>query len=253
MFGPTGIIRVDNAFPADVADTITELIWSAFNRRYGIERERPETWQRKFRKRALDRVSTAPVFDEILTDRLATTVDQVLGSGAWDWPTTWGDFLITFPNAGSWTLPTGGWHQDWSFATDCDPPRWVKAFVFLNDVKPGGGGTLVVTGSHRLNSRYGGRQIVGDSGHVSKADRRRVFGECSYFRDLRKYGDDQTRRHRFMARETSADGIALQVVELTGRPGDVVLIHPWLAHTVAPNAATAPRFMRAPVFGRYPE
>jgi hypothetical protein len=26
MFGPTGIVQVENAFPAGVADTITELI-----------------------------------------------------------------------------------------------------------------------------------------------------------------------------------------------------------------------------------
>lgn len=196
--------------------------------------------------------STAAIFDEILTDRMASAVDRILGAGSWDRPTTWGDFLITFPNARTWTLPTGGWHQDWSFATDCDPPRWVKAFVFLNEVKPGGGGTLVVTGSHRLHRRYGGGQIVDDSGRTLKAHRRRVFMECSYLRDLRKSGDDQTRRHRFMAAETNVDGIALQVVELTGQPGDVVFIHPWLVHTVAPNAADGPRFMRAPVFGHYP-
>ena len=88
---------------------------------------------------------------------------------------------------------------------------------------------------------------------VLKAHRRGVFNECSYLRELRKSGDDQTRRHRFMAAETTVDGIALQVVELTGQPGDVVFIHPWLVHAVAPNAADGPRFMRAPVFGRYPE
>jgi hypothetical protein len=254
MFGATGIVRVDNAFPADIADAITEMVWATFVDRYGIERDRPQTWQRRFRKRALDQLSTAAIFDEMLTDRLASAVDRILGAEAWDRPTSWGDFLITFPNASTWTLPTGGWHQDWSFATDCNPPRWVKAFVFLNEVQPRGGGTLVVTGSHRLHGPYGGGQIVDANDHTTlKAHRRRVFNECSYLRELRRSGDDQTRRHQFMAAETNVDGIALQVVELTGQPGDVVLIHPWLVHTVAPNAADGPRFMRAPVFGDHPE
>jgi hypothetical protein len=44
------------------------------------------------------------------------------------------------------------------------------------------------------------------------------------------------------------EGIPLRVVELTGHPGDVVLIHPWTIHTVAPNVGPTPRFMRAPIF-----
>jgi hypothetical protein len=248
MFGPTGIVRVDNAFPVDVADIITGMIWAVLSHHFGIERERSETWKRTFRKRALDQISTAPIFDEILTDRLAAVVDQILGVGSWDWPTSWGDFLITFPHTRTWTLPTRYWHQDWSFDVDCDPPRWVKAFIFLNEVKPSGGGTLVVTGSHLLPQRFSRGRILGDAGRPLK-DFERLYVECRYLRELAQPGDDQTRRRRFMDAETNIDNVPLQVVELTGSPGDVVFIHPWLVHAVAPNAADALRLMRAPVFG----
>jgi hypothetical protein len=53
-------------------------------------------------------------------------------------------------------------------------------------------------------------------------------------------GDDRTAR--FM---TLPDDAPLRVVELTGRAGDVVLTHPWLLHSPAPNCGTAPRFMRS--------
>jgi Phytanoyl-CoA dioxygenase (PhyH) len=221
MFDDSGILRVDEAFSPAVADSICELIWTIFAR-YGMSRDDPETWG-PFRKRALDSVGASPVFDEILTDRLAGAVDTVLDAARWDWPSAWGDFLITFPNAPVWSLPHTGWHQDWTFSID-GPPRLVKAFVFLNDLGPGGGGTLVVTGSHRLR------------------------GQCGWLRELCTEGDPVERRRRFMDAEADVEGVALRVVELTGRPGDVVLIHPWLVHAVAPNAGPTPRFMRAPVF-----
>lgn len=179
MLGSSGIVRVEAAFPVEVADALADRIWAAFSYSYGIERDRPDTWSRTFQKRALDNVAASTLFDEILTDRLAVTVDAILGSGGWDWPSSWGDLLITFPNVTRWTLPAEGWHQDWAFATDCDPPRFVKAFVFLNHVQTGGGGTLVVAGSHRLNGHYGSGRVVDDQGRVRKGSDR-LYVDCAY-------------------------------------------------------------------------
>ena len=47
----------------------------------------------------------------------------------------------------------------------------------------------------------------------------------------------------FMHRGTTIAGIDLQVVELTGAPGDVILLHPWLFHAPAPNRLATPRMM----------
>ena len=51
------------------------------------------------------------------------------------------------------------------------------------------------------------------------------------------------RIERFMDRVESVSGIPLQVVELTGEAGDVVLGHPWLLHATAPNCGTRTRMM----------
>jgi ectoine hydroxylase-related dioxygenase (phytanoyl-CoA dioxygenase family) len=48
----------------------------------------------------------------------------------------------------------------------------------------------------------------------------------------------------FMAGETIVDGVPLQVVELTGEPGDMVFCHPLMVHCAANNRGTWPRFMR---------
>lgn len=42
---------------------------------------------------------------------------------------------------------------------------------------------------------------------------------------------------------TIIDGVPLRVVELTGEPGDVILMHSDCFHAVAPNRLTEPRMM----------
>lgn len=247
LLASEGIVRVSGAFPVSVADLASSLIWDALDREFGIRRDDRRTWNHVFQKRALAGVAGSPLFDEMLTDELAEAIDDVFAGADWNWPSGWGDFLITFPNTVRWALPDRGWHQDWDFSIDCDPIRFCKAFVFLNDVGPRGGGTLVVPGSHRLSGKY-------ELGRATDADGRTVKGssklyeQCRWLRDLTTSGDAARRRARFMDTVEDVDGIPLRVVELTGHPGDVVLIHPWTIHAVAPNAAHGPRFMRAPVF-----
>ena len=55
---------------------------------------------------------------------------------------------------------------------------------------------------------------------------------------------DPDRNDRFMAADHDADGIRVRVVELTGRPGEVVITHPWVLHHAAPSVGTYPRMMR---------
>jgi ectoine hydroxylase-related dioxygenase (phytanoyl-CoA dioxygenase family) len=42
---------------------------------------------------------------------------------------------------------------------------------------------------------------------------------------------------------TVVDGVPLRVVELTGEPGDVVLMHSDCFHAAAPNRLAEPRMM----------
>lgn len=55
---------------------------------------------------------------------------------------------MTFPSSGPWVLPTRGWHFD--FMPARPDPRPVQSFALLDRLRPDGGGTLVLTGSHRL-------------------------------------------------------------------------------------------------------
>ena len=39
------------------------------------------------------------------------------------------------------------------------------------------------------------------------------------------------------------DGVTMQVEELCGTQGDIIIAHPWILHTRAPHAGQRPRFM----------
>jgi len=118
----------------------------------------------------------------------------------------------------------------------------VKVFAFFGDVPPQSGGTLVVEGSHRILARF-----VQSLPSEVRRDGTRCFARFlkhdDWFRSLSRGDDDPDRAARFMGREYQAGGTGVRVTELTGRPGDVALTHPWVLHCPSPNAGTYPRMM----------
>jgi hypothetical protein len=57
---------------------------------------------------------------------------------------------------------------------------------------------------------------------------------------------------RFMIEEGQARGLSVRVVEMTGDPGDVVVMHPFVLHTPAANALDTPRMMLVQSLNRAP-
>jgi hypothetical protein len=105
-------------------------------------------------------------------------------------------------------------------------------FTFLDTVAPGGGGTLVVAGSHRL---------LNESRRISSKQLKKRLKREPYFRDLmsKHFAD----RRRFIRECGRVGDVELQVVELHGQPRDLYLMDLRILHTLAPNAARVPRIM----------
>jgi ectoine hydroxylase-related dioxygenase (phytanoyl-CoA dioxygenase family) len=117
-------------------------------------------------------------------------------------------------------------------------PRPVQFFAFLSQVRPRGGGTLVLTGSHRLVAPY---RCLGQAFRLDRV--RASLAAHPWLRGLRKPGDGGDRIQRYMNDGTIIDGVPLRLVELTGEPGDVILMHSDTFHAAAPNRLTGPRMM----------
>lgn len=147
--------------------------------------------------------------------------------------------LFSLPDALTWTLP-GGWHTD-SPRLASGERLGVQVFTFLEPVAAGGGGTVAVAGSHRL---------LNDGRTRTPREVNRALRQEAFFRPLyAQSGLTDLPRG-------SVGEVALKVVELTGKPGDVWVMDLRVLHSVAPNAADRPRimvthrFLRADLMGQ---
>jgi ectoine hydroxylase-related dioxygenase (phytanoyl-CoA dioxygenase family) len=139
-------------------------------------------------------------------------------------------------------VPHRPWHLDHRYDQPHDVVWGVNVFLFVDEVEPRGGGTLVVRGSPQHVRRF--TSEVRPAIRTQKQWRTQFDRSIPWFQALSDPGDRVGRVERFLEL-SDVEGIPTQVVELTGQPGDVVLCHPFLIHNGGPNASSRPRMMRA--------
>ena len=148
--------------------------------------------------------------------------------------------LFTLPNAEQWSAPLG-WHLDLPRLASGRAPG-VQLFTFLEPVAPGGGGTVIACGSHRL---------LNEGRHVRSRDVKEALGREPFFRDLYAAGQGgPADRAAFMARRARIQDVEVSLVELTGAPGDAWIMDLRALHGGSPNTSARPRLMMAQRFVR---
>jgi hypothetical protein len=232
-------MRVPAAFTAAEAAAMRDAVWRALEG-VGFERDRPSSWTTE-RPIHLQHLKTDPVFQAVRSPRLRAALDAVLEGQHVDERKNAGAFFLAFPSTREWGVPTSGWHVDANYLSELCPPAGVRTHALLGDVGPRGGGTQLVSGSHRLVHKWFSDHPPPKG--TPGAEFRRLLRQHPYIRDLHTEGDVEARIARFMDRAEEVDGIPLQVVENTGAAGDVVVLHPLVLHVAAPNAGSAPRFL----------
>ncbi len=238
-FVATGLLRLDGAIPTDRAAAMRAVVWRHVERRSGIRLEDRSTWPgpHAINFRGLKRDPTLrSLFDG---GAVCAALDAVFGPGGWVRPTSGAQVLLTFPAPGPWVLPSGSWHTDFWIERPSWPALGVKVFAFLSDVEPGGGGTLVLSGSHRLVERFTEAIPSGTPGGFALWAR--MLRRDPWLRDVHDRGVEPERTRRLLGAEHAVDGVPISVLELTGRAGDVVLTHRDVLHAAAPNARSTPR------------
>jgi Phytanoyl-CoA dioxygenase (PhyH) len=243
-FDDLGFLRVSGAFSTDDAATMRAVAWREMDRKYGIREADRATWTVEWPS-GLKNTKRNRAFDAIGGEVLTAAFDQLIGSGEWVRPRTWGQVMVTFPKASQpWVVPHRLWHVDFRYDARPEPLFGLKVFAFFGDVAPRSGGTLVIARSHQLVSRF-----LADLPEGVRADfrntRLRFMDHHPWLRALATPEYDRERTTRFVDQDGDVNGIAARVVELTGAAGDVVITHPWTVHHVAVNAGRYPRLMRA--------
>ena len=246
-FERVGIVKLTGVFSDERAAEMRDVVWRSWADAYGVRRDDPDTWPAVPRFKTLKVAKRDPIFRELLGERLTTLADRLLGLG-WSTSNGFGNLLASFPSATDWHLPSTDaiWHSDYGYTLAMDPLPGLRVFALFGDVPAGGGGTLLVEGSHRMVERFvHARPDV--AGAKAKLARATCQSSNGWLHDLTQ-GDpnDPGRIERFMARTTDVDGIPARVIEACGNPGDVYVCHPWTIHCAPPNANTQPRFLRSP-------
>ncbi len=219
-----------------------ERLWATLSRKHGVCRDDPSSWEIPLGA-GLQRLRTQAVFRPIGGPAVLGALDDLIGEGRWQEPKHWGSFLVSFP------LLEGGsnrsraiWHTDFPYFLPAERVVGALVFSFVSEVPKGTGGTLVIAGSHKVIGRF-----IGAKPHLRKVKmkvaRKALMNSDPWLKALRT-GSAEDWDGRFMATEHAIADLPVRVVELTGEPGDVVIGHPWLLHTPAPNHGDRPRFMR---------
>jgi hypothetical protein len=244
-FKRRGVLRLPGAIPGPVVTAMRERIWADLAARHGIARERPGTWTVK--RPRLQALTRSGAFQAVATGTVRAALDDLLGAGQWSPPVAWGRPLVTFPApAGAWDVPTSGWHVD-SHGFAHELPG-VTVFGYLTAVLSRGGATAVLVGSHHLMRRH----LPGAAGDAARpADvKAALAARHPWLGELWSPGAADERVCRFLGRDTVIDGVPVRVEELTGAPGDVVLMDSQVLHAATHNCDIEPRMVLLTIVGR---
>lgn len=221
-----GYIRLDNAFPRELADEGREILWQDT----GCSPSDPKTWSRPVVW--LGGYHDAPFVSAANTPDLLAAYDQLVGPERWEPMLGLGTFPVRFPT----DKDTGdtGWHVDACFSgpdSDADDflswcvnvhskGRALLALFLFSDIGEADAPTRIRVGSHRIVARL-----------------------------LKPFGDDGVAIRSLDVTPTAE----CEEVVATGEAGTVYLCHPFLVHAAQINRGDAPRFMaQPPLFPKKP-
>ena len=242
-FERDGYVVVKQAFPTADARAMEERWWSELEDRHRVRRDATSTWRQVTGD--LKGAKQDPIQTQILTDRVSGVLDDLLGQGEWSPPKDWGRPIVTFPEAGAWDVPTWFWHWDNPCELHLDRPTGLFVVSFIGPVAPQGGGTLILSGSPRLLLEQERRRSPEDRRDSGLKPWHRFYRTHPWLLALAGEAPSPADRiAAFMDAEALVEGVALRVVELAGKPGDMVFCHPCMVHCGAPNRGAQPRMMR---------
>ena len=219
-------------------------IWKQLEETSQLRRDDPSTWSGE-QPNGFQALTQAGAFNAMASPVVVEALDELFGRDGWTSTETWGAPLVTFPRTGQqWTIPNRQWHLDFPVRERGDKFPGVRILTFLAPVEPRGGGTVVLEGSHRLVERLvaSGKTGLGHSREIRDS----LAAAHPWLHALwSKSSDESSRAIYSLGTTQEVDGVEVKLEELTGAPGDVVLMHPRTFHAPAPNCGERPRLMVA--------
>jgi hypothetical protein len=213
-----GFVRLDNAFPRELADRARSILW----RDTGCSPDDPASWTQPVIR--LGMYSQEPFVAAANTPILHQAFDQLVGPGRWLPCMAMGTFPVRFPSPDD--PDDTGWHIDVSFGADqpdfmewranvCSRGRALLMLFLFSDVGDEDAPTRIRAGSHLDIARA--LEPAGDDGLT--------------LRQIVEHIEEMPPHPEVLA---------------TGEAGTVYLCHPLLVHAAQPHHGRHPRFMAQP-------
>jgi hypothetical protein len=221
QFIQDGFVRIDAAFPRDLADEGRAILW----RDTGCDPDDPATWTRPVIR--LGYYDQEPFRKAANTAVLRAAFDQLVGKGRWRARPNLGTFPVRFPSPDD--PGDAGWHIDVSFPPESGDPNEQQDYS-----------------AWRVNITSRGRALLmlfmfSDVGELDAPTRIRVGSHHDMARFLEPAGEAGM-SHLVVDQMGAERPQALA----TGEAGTVYLCHPFLVHAAQMHRGSRPRFMAQP-------
>lgn len=219
QFITQGFIRIDNAFSAEIAAQVRDILWDDL----GLDRSNPASWTRPVIR--LGMYTQEPFVASANTPVLHAAFDELVGPGKWLPCRSMGTFPVRFPSDED--PGDAGWHVDASFPGD-DPANFWEWRV---NVHSKGRGLLMLF-------------LYSDVGERDAPTRIRTGSHADVARALQAKGEAGL---SFMELAARLDTMPEREIALaTGKAGTVYLCHPFIVHAAQAHNGTEPKFMAQP-------
>jgi len=215
QFVELGYVIVRGVFPESAAVEVRQIIWD----KIGLRENDPSGWTKPV-VHLQEGISGGPV-EQCFTPRLWDAFDDVMGERRYNQGQGLGWWPVAFPGFDKppWTEPAKGWHidgQQFHHHVDSADQGLLPIFIF-SKIEPGDGGTCLE--------------------------------ECSHFKTARILRDSEPEGLSVVDLAKRVNGLPRgKVIESNGNPGDVILMHPFMAHTRSNNTGKRVRFICNPCF-----
>jgi hypothetical protein len=231
QFVHDGFVKLENAFPSEIAAEARAILWSAT----GCDPDNRRTWIRPVIQ--LGDFAQKSFRQAVNTSRLHSAFDELVGVGRWIPRQSLGGFRIRFPHPDD--PGDTGWHVDASFPPD-QPVESTRSYF-----------------DWRVNLRSKGRALLmlflfSDVGGSNAPTRIRLGSHLRVPPLLAPAGEDGLSMMELsLAAARATEG--LPETAATGPAGTVFLCHPFLVHAAQPHHGVTPRFLaQPPLYPRVP-
>ncbi|MDC3956967.1 phytanoyl-CoA dioxygenase [Polyangium jinanense] len=220
QFVHEGYVRIDDAFPRDLADACRAILWAAT----GCSPDDPSTWTKPVIR--IGDQAHPPFRAAVNTTKLLAAFDSLVGVDRWLPRASLGTFPIRFPSPDE--PGDCGWHIDASFGWENEP----DFFAWRANVASKGRALLMLF-------------LFSDVGDDDAPTRLRIGSHAEIARRLAPHGEGGLTLRELVSTDFR-ESAHLPEALATGPAGTVYLCHPFLVHAGQPHRGRVPRFLAQP-------